>query len=124
MRQLLKVNVFFTIEPETEHTPLKGNVLASGDDETDEAAEKEVQKQLETGNEWAWCCVKVTAVWHSTSGTEYSGTACLGCCSYESEKDFRGDYYTELQKEALADLNTKLATIRADLDELTDRETQ
>lgn len=63
-----------------------------------------VEEQLELGNRWAWCDVKVTAYMHGLEGTAY-----LGQCSYESREDFvRCDYYETLVNEAVDDLAKQL----------------
>lgn len=104
MRPLLKSEVSFTIECLNEEMPIKGNVLASQDDDANREAEQKVIDAYENGNEWAWCCVKVTAVWQSFQGSDY-----LGGCSYESEKDFiKGGYYDDMQNVALENLNREI----------------
>jgi hypothetical protein len=107
IRQLTIEDVSFTIEVLEEHTPVKGNALASGDDKEDRKAEQQIYRQLNRGNIWAWCTVKVTASWKGFTGTDY-----LGCCSYKSEKDFiRGGYYEDMQRTALNELNVELSII-------------
>ena len=65
-----------------------------------------VVDDLNAGNEWAWCCVKVTAFFQ---GAPLTGTAYLGGCNYESEEDFMdGGYYEELCSEASDDLIREL----------------
>ena len=59
-----------------------------------------IQEQLERGNEWAWCCVTVTAELEG-----FKGKAHLGGCAYEDERQFKIDgYYEDLCAEAKADL--------------------
>jgi hypothetical protein len=95
--------IVYSIECLPETTPLEGNVLASGNDAEDKAAEDGVRQQLEAGNEWAWCTVKVTA---EIPGTEFKGVDYLGCCSYKSLENFIecNDYYADMKAEAKADL--------------------
>lgn len=60
-----------------------------------------INAELDKGNSWAWFTAEVTATWGNWSNSEL-----LGCCSYESEKDWLSDNYLEmLQKDALAGLN-------------------
>ena len=85
LRQLTAKDVTFTIECSPEHIPIEGNALASGDDAIDEACYADLRRQLEAGNEWAWCSVKVTAEWER-EGQTFRGVDFLGACSYESQK--------------------------------------
>lgn len=106
MRQLTESEVEFTIECLPEEEPILGNASAIDDDTDREIAEK-ILEDLESGNEWAWCLVKVTAHWEG-----YEGFASLGCCSYESEASFKepGGYYDDMKAEALDRLNAQLET--------------
>lgn len=89
--------VTFTLEIEPEEIPFEGNAIASGDDSVDEETNQWIRDQLNAGNDWAWCCVKVTAEWNGYTGVDY-----LGGCSYRSEKDFMSDgYYADMKSEAL-----------------------
>lgn len=79
------------IEPEYDVTP---------EEDLDPRAARWVRKQLDSGNDWAWCVVKVTASYKGFEGTDY-----LGASSYKSEKDFkRGGYYEDMQQRALESL--------------------
>lgn len=98
-----KSTVRYTIECLPEDMPVRGNALASGDDEEDRKAENAVLAALEC-NPWAWCLVRVRAWAGSVYGEDY-----LGCCSYESEEDFkRGGYWEDMQANALSDLRVRL----------------
>lgn len=101
LRDLTEAEVTFTLTCEPEDTPFVGNCSAI-DDETDREQEQWTRDQLDSGNEWAWCHVTVTAKWKG-----YAGRDTLGECSYLSEKDFTspGGYYDQMKAEALADLN-------------------
>jgi hypothetical protein len=108
--------VTFSIECEPEDLPVRGNAMASDDPAFDKRCEDEIIADLESGNSWAWCCIKVTATWKSWRADDY-----LGCCSYESEEDFKvgnSDYYETMRIEALARLNEE---IKACAEELTAR---
>jgi hypothetical protein len=111
MRALRKSQVTFEITCEPEHIPYEGNCSAI-DETTDRETEDWIARQLESGNEWAWCCVKVVARWKSFEGVDY-----LGGCSYLSEANFIecNDYFSSMKDEALADLNRTIAALRADL---------
>jgi hypothetical protein len=96
--------VEYEVECLVEDMPIRGNCMASGDDVVDEDCAKEIESRLADGNDWAWCCVKVTARWHTFESTEY-----LGGCSYEDEEDFRkGGYFEDMQDEALHILTNQI----------------
>lgn len=78
------------IEVEQETDRVRGNALASGDDDEDRACEDEIIRRLDGGNVWAWCGVKVTCEANGETATEL-----LGACSYASEADFRACGYFE-----------------------------
>lgn len=83
-----------------EDTPIRGNVLASGDDALDRSAEHETERKLRAGNQWAWCTAVVTVAWNGIEAC-----SALGCCSYASERAFRRcGYYQDLKREALDQL--------------------
>ncbi len=104
-----------TLTCEPEDVPIRGNALASGDDAEDRRAEEWIERQLASGNVWAWCCAHVRATLGSFHGDAY-----LGCCSYESREDFvqPDGYYPQLIDEALADLARQLLAAREALAEL------
>ena len=108
MKTLTESDVTFAIECLPEHTPIEGNAMASGDDEADREAEQWIHRQLDNGNDWAWCTVRVTAEFEGLLGDDY-----LGCCSYKSEDDFKqpGGYYDDMKACALAELNAKLSRV-------------
>lgn len=101
MRDLTEDDVTFSVECLPEHEDVRGNAMASGDDDVDQAVEDEIMDQLCRGNDWAWCCVRVVASWEGFHASDY-----LGCCSYASEADFlSGDYYSDMRATALDNLN-------------------
>ena len=86
-----------TVEPET--MPVEGNASAI-DEKTDRETVKSINDELDRGNVWAWCMVKMTARYGNFEGVNY-----LGGCSYIDEKDFkRGGYYESMKEEAFNDL--------------------
>jgi hypothetical protein len=96
-------DVEFEIECMPEDMPVKGNCSAI-DEDTDREPENMIYEQLDSGNEWAWCCVKVTASYKGVTGTDY-----LGGCSYKSENDFKKDgYYKDMKQQAFNDLISQL----------------
>lgn len=93
-----------TIACEPEDVDVRGNALASGDDAEDRKQEQWVYDQLASGNQWAWCFVKVTARYEG-----FTGRDTLGCCSYLSEADFTASGYREdMIREACLDLANQL----------------
>ena len=102
--------VTFTLEIEPEDLEIRGNALASGDDAEDREAEDSIIAQLESGNLWAWCSVKVTATAGGVEGVDY-----LGGCSYRDTAEFiqPGGYYDDMKAEALAELKVRLAEASA-----------
>lgn len=96
-RPLLDSLATITVTPEQEDIAIRGNALASGDEEEDAAEEARILSELENGNPWAWCCVKVTAAYAGLEATTY-----LGACSYRDEEDFRqGGYFDDMRLEVL-----------------------
>ena len=93
--------VTYTLECSPEDIPVRGNALASGDDEADKEAEDAIIADFEAGNEWAWCRVDVYAEWNG-----FQGRDSLGACSYRGEADFKaeGGYYEDMKERALDDL--------------------
>ena len=105
MRKLTNYDkVTYTVECLPEDMPVEGNAMSSGDDQYDKEVEESISNDLDSGNPWAWCVVKVTAEWNGLKGVDY-----LGGCSYKSEYDFRQDgYYEDMKDQALQDLNNIL----------------
>jgi hypothetical protein len=114
LRPLTEADVEFEIECVPEDLPIQGNASAI-DDETDAQLERDLREQLERGNEWAWCLVRVTARW-----AEYEGYDYLGGCSYASKEQFMHPkgYYPDMKARALADLNDVIATHARNLEPL------
>jgi hypothetical protein len=114
MRKLKLSEVEFSIVQQREDTPVRGNAIVSDDPDYDRKVEDEIIADYESGNDWAWGCVKVTAKWQGFEGHTY-----LGACCYKNEKDFiKGGYYPQMQKEALDDLNATLADVHSRISKL------
>ena len=104
IRTLSENEVEFDINCLPEFLPVRGNVMATDEPDLDREAEDEILAKLERGDEWAWCCVRVTARWNGHMGMEH-----LGGCSYENEADFRRcEYFEDMKAQALEDLNRNL----------------
>lgn len=95
----VQIEVF--IEPE--EMEINGNASAV-DPVTDAEAFAWIRDQLDRGNEWAWCSVKVEVRYNDIVATEY-----LGGCSYRDEKEFRdGGYFDQMVSECLDTINAEL----------------
>lgn len=112
LRKLTESDVTFTLEVEQDDTPIRGNALASGDDELDKRVEDEILARLNCGDVWAWACVTVKAQYKS-----WVGAACLGAVSCADEADFMNDVngYAALKSVALFDLQAQLEASLKDL---------
>lgn len=88
------------VESLPEEMQIEGNCSAI-DPETDRATEEHIRAELENGNEWAWCGVKVTLKYGNFEGTDY-----LGACSYKSKADFieSGGYFPDMVDRAFDEL--------------------
>lgn len=87
-----------------EDSPIQGNASAI-DPETDAKNEAYIIDQLNSGNEWAWCMVKVYAEIDGFKGPANY----LGQCSYKSRKDFMEDaYYDDMKNQAIEDLKNEI----------------
>jgi len=105
-RKLTHNDVTFDLYCLPSDLPVRGNVMASGDADVDRSFEDEIIEDLEAGNPWAWCLVRVTA---GLEGSALRGVAYLGGCSYESEDDFKVcGCYDDLRDEALLDLQRQV----------------
>lgn len=104
------MDIEYELTREEELDSWRGNASASGDDEHDREVEQWIEDQIDRGNDWAWCCAKVTAR-ITLNGHDFEGVDYLGQCSYASEADFRADaYFEDMCEQAREDL---LATLRA-----------
>jgi hypothetical protein len=112
MRIVPMNEIEFIVEVLPEEAPVRGNAMASGDDDFDRKVEDEIFASLMHGNEWAWCKVEVTACVDGIEGTDY-----LGCCNYDSEEDFRkGSEWEQMKEQAAWELRGKLADAKDAVD--------
>jgi hypothetical protein len=98
-------DVEWSVTPQEEWASVRGNAMASGDDAHDQECEDEVLRKLGSGNQWAWCVVKVTGQFRGLEESDY-----LGCCSYESKEDFtqNSGYYCDMQSDILQRLQANV----------------
>lgn len=103
-------DITITLECLPEDIPVQCNAMASGDDAYDKQVEDEINRRLDQGDMWAWCCVKVTAH-HEPSGLE--GVDYLGGCNYADEDDFKaGGYYQDMVSQAKTALEAEIKRMR------------
>jgi hypothetical protein len=84
-------DIEFTIEAfdEFEHP----NDHFALDTETQDEIVNNILNDFNNGNRWAWCYVRVTGKYKGLSSEDN-----LGCCSYESEEDFKTcGYYDDMK---------------------------
>lgn len=110
----------FEISISSEHAPIKGNCSAVNP-KVDAATEQWICDQLMAGNDWAWCVVRVVAIFTLGSNCLTAADS-LGCCSYESESDFTmpGGYYEDMKNTALGLIADELIAAAVTLQELED----
>lgn len=110
MKKITRDDIHLTIRCEEDPTPPEGNASAL-DAETDAQVLEWIGKELESGNQWAWCIVTVRG--------EYKGIYAedsLCCCSYRSEDDFKsGGYYDDMARNVVDDLNDTVSTLCSSL---------
>ena len=91
--------ITYDVECLDEDIPIRGNCSAV-DEEVDKETENWIQEQIEAGNEWAWCCVRVTAS-VEFDGKKFVGNDFLGACSYKSKQDFiECGYFEDMKQQA------------------------
>jgi hypothetical protein len=103
--------VTYEIEAEPETDIDYHGHFATDEPAQDRKLERWITRQLEAGNQWAWCSVKVTAKWtDQDSGERYEGTDYLGGCCYKSEKNFShpSGYLPQMKDAAYDDLIEKI----------------
>jgi hypothetical protein len=108
--ETLLADATITVECEPEMQSVRG-AFATGEDELDRQLESEIQDRIDRGDEWAWCCVRVTV---ELAGIKVA-SSWLGGCSYDSEAQFRevGGYFDDLRAEAFSELRARFADVIA-----------
>jgi hypothetical protein len=114
MRPLREDEVEWHVLCLPEDIPIRGNASASGDRAFDAQVEADILKQLDSGNDWAWCCVRVVGTWRGMEADDH-----LGCSSYESEEDFKvAGYFEDMKRSVLHKLNAQIRAVDDALDTL------
>lgn len=115
LRKLLKTEVQIVIDVEQEDmVPIEGNVQSSEDPESDRESEEWVRKQLDSGNDLAWCQVTVRASWKGFVGQDHLGAV---SCANQEDLDALIEAHA-MEANALAALNKSVAEHFATLLEL------
>lgn len=114
LRELTQDEVRFSLEAHEDDTPIRGNILDSGDPEVDRKVETELILRRANGDVWAWAVVTVTAQWKT-----FVGRAVLGGCSYANTAEFLTcDYYAHMRQTALESLQSGMQACYDQLEEL------
>lgn len=99
--------VSYELECHPEDAPVRGNAMCSDDPAFDREVENKILADLEAGNDWAWCTVRVVARYEGVDGI--FGDDWLGCCNYAGREVFlKCPYYEDMCAEAKADLYQSL----------------
>lgn len=83
IREMLITKATRQLECLEEDMPPEGNASAI-DGITDKQIIRTINAKLQSGDRWAWCCVKVTVAYAGLDACEY-----LDCCSYKDEANFK-----------------------------------
>ena len=114
MKTLKFEHVEFETIVEQDDIPVRGNVMASGDDAFDKECEDEILARLDRGEIEAWCHIGVIARWHGFEGRAGLGANSLGSLSeVEQAAEDHG-----LRAEALEALNAQLRDLQRALAEI------
>src|SRR5574343_417964 len=104
--EYLKDRAKISLTAELDDLPVRGNSMASGDDDLEKEIEDRIIARINNDDVWAWASVKVTAKFNDFEGTDY-----LGACSYRDEDDFKSDlYYTDMISTAIEELADNILT--------------
>ena len=104
MKKELMDQLKFEVECLPEEINPYTDYLDSGDKEQDRKDVDAMMRDLNRGNAWAWCCVKVIARFNGFSGCDY-----LGACSYKDQADFEKDgYFEDMKYQAIDDLKKNI----------------
>ncbi len=96
IKEYVQNNIDLKIECLEEETCVRGNVCASGDDDFDREEENKIIEELESGNPWAWCIVKVSGSCNGIYAEDY-----LGGCSYEDQESFERNLYFDVMRDSV-----------------------
>lgn len=96
----------FNPEPEFESPE---NCFDSGDVTVDKKMVAEIVRRALNGDPYAWFCAHVRVTYCDT----LTADTYLGCCSYDSMRDFidNSGYYNDMVDECIADINAQLSKL-------------
>ena len=102
-------DVTITVTNEPEYIKPEGQFYYGDSLEEKQAVQTAIDKiyaDLEAGNDWAWCSVKVTVNW----GVMFEASDYLGSCSYASEDDFikNSGYYDDMVYACLRQIEAEI----------------
>ena len=106
MKTIEAKDIEIRIIPVEEDMPVRGNAMASGDEDEDRRVEDDILERLQY-SVWAWACIEVRGEWKGLRASAY-----LGGCSYDDEDDFRASgYYEDMVDEVTREINAKAEDI-------------
>jgi len=88
-----------------EFTPEEEEITPDYEEEVNQA----IANKYDNGNMAAWFCAKVAVQYREVEGTDY-----LGCCSYNSFKEFTTtdkDYYMDMINQCIDEINREVQSI-------------
>ncbi len=95
--QALEQKYEIELEAEFDDQPIRGNAIATGDDEEDTKVENKLIERCNRGDVWAWAQVTVRVTHAGITEEDY-----LGGCSYKDATDFKkGGYYFDMVTECV-----------------------
>src|SRR5512147_2555632 len=96
-------DVTYTLELEPEQDAPEGH-FSYDTEEENRAAVAAIRAGIASGNEWAWCWIRVVATWNGIEGTDS-----LGGCSFADRADFEASgYWSDMKHEALKHLESEI----------------
>ena len=111
MKEIEKKDIEFKIVIHPEDLQIRGNAIASGDENYDKKIEQFIIDDLESGNLWAWCCVEVIGHYKEV----LTASCFLGGCSYKNEDDFKVcDYFECMKDEIVNQLNSQIKILEGE----------
>lgn len=114
MRQITLEEIDFSLIVEQDFIGVRGNAIASGDEQFDKQYEDGILDRLDSGDEWAWAMVEIRGTWNGISASDY-----LGGCTYDDEQDFieNSGYYDDMREAVRAEIQKQVEAIAANIAE-------
>ena len=77
--------------------------------EFDKGIARQIRKEMDKGNVWAWCSVKVSVSAHLPADDETTADDYLGGCSYKDRNDFivNSGYFVQMVRECYESLKQR-----------------